>query len=997
MIAGATSALLVCGLFAPPATAATPAPATGTSASASGSGISAVSVDAETVTVTGSVGVVGEDSVVRLLAVGAESSATVANARLLGTVTPDAEGAFALETPRFDGDGADLLYSRYFVTVDDIVVGAPHFADDLRFEPANTSEYPVAVNKKGLQVQMTDDAESLGVQHAGINVDLAEIMFNTKTSDADIVFESGGDEYYFDSAAVNALDTQIKAVSDNGTLVNLIVLVYRHDDEPNSAANILIHPDASREAGAGPVFGFNTVTEEGIRYMTAAMEFIASRWSHTDERFGKVVGFIVGNEVDAQWAWSNSGEKTVDEFLDDYARALRIMSLASRNFYSEARTYTSLTHAWTVGAGSNPDPANPTRFYAAKDVLDKLNTISKTTGDFPWFVAQHPYPQDLFKPDFWNDTRATDALDTELITFKNLQVLPRYLASEELLYEEEPRRIILSEQGCNTPGEGDSLTLEAEKLQAACYAYAYYKIRFLPSIDNFILHRHVDHRVEGGLNLGLWAADYSTDFPAAPLRQKYIYDVFKYIDTERSLEVTEFAKDIIGIDDWSDVIDGFDPAVLDERSLTETVGSRVGAKTKGDRAIGAFATDADGWSASDNVSSVSAETGVLHVTGAPNIFASQWRGIVKEFTDAAPHTRNSWLTASLRIPANTALGAETVARITATLSTGEVIEGDARFPADGSSHTVAIPLPKHGDATLARAKVRVRGEGTAQPDSAFDVQSISLAKGVKKSSLPNVLISASTDTADLTDSTLTVSITNLDTDTLRGRVAVPDECGDFDVEGDGVRIRNARFGDTVPVEYTVAAVRGEAANLCIEIDNVVFELAVEVPPPTENLVFDFETDTEGWVSGDNVETVTRVTSILNGPWTPRGGTAALEAKSAPVPAAAERSVSVTPDAPVDLSEAKSVFVWMNSWGGVPGATGYVATLTLTAADGSQVETKMDTFQPDSWNELSIDVSAWEGRSAVASMEVSFAAVGSDYPGWDPRFQLDDLGYFTSVP
>ncbi len=996
-IATAASTLLLIGLFAGPAEASSPTSVSTTlSTSAVSPGISAVVVADETVTVSGSVGAISAGTEVRVLAMGSESSATASAARSLGLVTPDAAGSFSLQVPRREADGTDNLYSQYLVTLDGVVLGAPHFADDLQFQPANTSAYPVAINKKGLQVQMTDDAESLGVQHAGINVDLADIMLNARTGVSDIAFESGGREYFFDAGAVGALDTQIKAVSDNGTIVNLIVLVYRHDDEPNSAANILIHPDASREPGAGPVFGFNTVTAEGVAYTTAAMEFIASHWGRTDESFGQAVGFIVGNEVDAQWSWSNSGDKTIDEFLDDYARALRIMSLASRNFYSEARTYTSLTQGWTVPAVPNPDPALPTRYYPGRDVIDKLNAISKSTGDFPWFVAQHPYPQDLFKPDFWNDVAATDSVDTKLITFKNVQVLPRYLASAELLYKGEPRRIILSEQGCNTPGSGENMSLEAEKLQAACYAYVYYKVRFLPSIDNFILHRHVDHRLEGGLNLGLWAADHSVDFPVAPLRKKYLYDVFKYIDTERSLEVTDFAKEIIGINDWADVIEGFDPAALNERPLTTLVGSHVGGNPVGEIPLGTFATDADGWSPSDNVSAVTAADGVLHVTGASDIFASQLRGIVKEFGANELSANGGWLTAALRLPVDTPLGTETVARITATLSTGKIIEGDARLPADGEFHNVAVELPEQeGDATIAKVKVRVRGTGTSQPASTFDVQSITRAEEVGKSTLPNLLVSASTDSADLVGSTLTVSLTNLDASRLTGSVTVPDNCGDFKLEQNRLLIPpKATVGTTVTVESAVAAVSGEARTLCVEVDGAVFQVRVYVPPPVENLVFDFEADTEGWVPGAEVVSVARVTSILNGPGAPRGGVAALEATSTPTLATNERAISVTPGTPLDLSSAKTAFVWVNAWGGVPGATGYVATFTLTAADGTQVEQRLETFRPDSWNALTIDVSSWGGRSAVTAIKVSFAALGSDYPNWDPRFQIDDLGYFT---
>lgn len=988
-------AALACGALAAgsvvdsPTAWATP-PATDATAAA---GISSVTVGDHDVTVSGSVGDVPAGAKVAVDVMGSQSSATVADAHPLGPVTPAASGDFTVTAPRTDANGTDNLFSQYLVTVDGKPIGSPHFADNLTMHPENTSDYPDVTDKKGLQVQMTDDAESLGVKHAGINVDLAEIMRNTKTAASDIEFTSGGRKYYFDPAAVSALDTQIKALSDNGTLVNLIVLVYRHDDDPTSAANILVHPDAARQPGAGPVFGFNTVTDEGVRYTTAAMQFIADRWSQPDEKFGKADGFIVGNEVDAQWAWSNSGEKTIDELLNDYSRALRIMSLASRNVATNSRTYTSLTHAWTVGAGANPDEMAPTRFYKAKDVIDKLNAISKAGGDFPWFVAFHPYPADLFKPDFWNDKAATDDIATQLITFKNIQVLPRYLAASNLLYKGQPRRIILSEQGCNTPGSGDNLSLDAEKLQAACYAYAYYKIRFLPSIDSFILHRHVDHRKEGGLNLGLWAADYSVRAPSAPAREKYIYNVFKYIDTDRSLEVTDFAKKIIGITDWADVIDGFDPAALDERPETTTVGSTIGGNVRADRSLGSFSSNADGWTASDNVASIAAVGGALQVSGAPGVYASQFRGIVKNFGTTIPADRG-WLTTSLRLPADTGLGTPTVAELTATLSTGAIVEGDAVLPADGQFHSVAIELPRARNATVEKLKIRVRGAGSTEPLSVFDVGSVSLARSVGRSTLPNLLVSAATDSADLVGSKLTLSLTNLDAKKLRGQIRPVKNCGTITLKDRKLRIPRAGVGVRAEVSGTVATTTGTDHVLCVKIDRIQYELTVVVPPPTVKLLFDFESDAQGWTAGSNVASVSRVTNFANGPGAPHGGSGALEASSNPTIATDERSISVTPKAPLDLSSAATFALSMDSWGGVPGATGYIGTVTLTGVDGTEVTGTYKKIKPDSWNQVVLDVSTWSGRNAVKTVTVTFAALGSDYPTWDPKFQIDDVGYFA---
>ena len=44
------------------------------------------------------------------------------------------------------------------------------------------------------------------------------------------------------------------------------------------------------------------------------------------------------------------------------------------------------------------------------------------------------------------------------------------------------------------------------------------------------------------------------DFPIRTGRRKMIYEVFKYIDTEREEEYTQFALDYVGISDWAEVI-----------------------------------------------------------------------------------------------------------------------------------------------------------------------------------------------------------------------------------------------------------------------------------------------------------------------------------------------------------------------------------------------------------------------------------------------------------
>ncbi len=137
-------------------------------------------------------------------------------------------------------------------------------------------------SKKGLQVEMVEDALFLGVKHAALNFNVAQLV--DPTSDPDNPkWVKDGREYYFNKPYLNKIDSNIKRLSDRGVLVNLIVLAYQSG---NAQINKLImHPKAARER-PNPLSAFNTVTEDGSRWFVAIMEFIAERWSHPEKRMG---------------------------------------------------------------------------------------------------------------------------------------------------------------------------------------------------------------------------------------------------------------------------------------------------------------------------------------------------------------------------------------------------------------------------------------------------------------------------------------------------------------------------------------------------------------------------------------------------------------------------------------------------------------------------------------------------------------------------------------
>lgn len=441
--------------------------------------------------------------------------------------------------PRFEG-GRDRIYSGFLAQQtgngqEQTSLGGVFYVDEMRGVAKSDEPFPVVASKKGLQVQMVDDAIALGVKHAALNFNVAA-MFDLARNTNNYVWRMDGQDYYFHRGMIDS--TPVKKMTDAGATVTLILLDYQtHNPQLD---RIVSHPRAVTNA-PNHIAAFNTSTPEGLRYFKAGMEFLADHYSRPDRKYGRAVNFIVGNEVNAHWFWYNLGPAAMETVAEDYLRTVRVVHTAVRKSSSTSRVYLSLDHHWNIVYTGNAQHA-----CAGHALVNEMNRRSKLSGDFDWHIAFHPYPENLFKPRVWLDKTATNSVNSPRITFKNIEQLTRYLRQPELLCRGVPRRVILSEQGFHSDG-----TPAGEALQAAGYCYAYWKTDQLDGIDSFILHRHVDHRAEGGLNLGLWTRQ--TNSTATPLRKKMIYDIFRAADTPERDKAFAFALPLIGITNWSQI------------------------------------------------------------------------------------------------------------------------------------------------------------------------------------------------------------------------------------------------------------------------------------------------------------------------------------------------------------------------------------------------------------------------------------------------------------
>lgn len=456
------------------------------------------------------------------------------------TLWQGSSGADRAVLSRFAGR-RDRLYSAFFLVdaATERPLGPRHFVDDFSRLPTWDFTFPWPHSKKGVTCPVNlPDLRALGVKYVDTNLLLSSLL-DWRSPNPEATWEVDGRRVGINLQYVRRFDEQIKAMNEAGINVTLIIL----NGVPTAPdpANPLIHPHTDLAHAPNHLGAINVTDLRGLRCFRAAMEYLAHRYSAPGNPHGWVSGYIIGNELQSHWVWHNTGRLPPAEFVRDYANQLRIAWLAVRRYHSRVRVYVSMDHHWRL----RPDP-DPLKSLGGDEFLERLNALTKTEGDFPWNVAFHPYPENLFHPQFWRDKTAVLGFDTWRVTFKNLEVLPAFLAQERFRCHGVPRRIILSEQGFNCLDQPDG-----EAIQAAAYAAAYYKISRMDAIDAFILHRHVDHRAEGGLHLGLWSCRQTGPHAGAPDRKRLLWKIFRAADTPEWKQAFAFAKPILGIEDWN--------------------------------------------------------------------------------------------------------------------------------------------------------------------------------------------------------------------------------------------------------------------------------------------------------------------------------------------------------------------------------------------------------------------------------------------------------------
>ena len=395
----------------------------------------------------------------------------------------------------------------------------------------NKAAYPQTDSKKGLLLDPTmletEKLTELGVKHAIYNIPLSAIMGETTDETfPTIIYNYKGKDYCFNGAAINGYDGLFTYLNSLGMSCTAIVL-----NDWNENYIEMIHPKARNRDSNAYYYMFNTSQPGGVRYLEAVACFLTERYSGKEH--GLVHSWVIANEINQQKIWNYMDTEDINCYAEEFEKAFRIFYQAAKSQYAESKVYFSIDHDWNSNGDDN------SKYFNGNDLIEAFDNAAKKYGNYDWGIAIHPYPDPISRVKYWTQNY-DKSQDAEIVSIMNLNVLTDYLKQEKYLDTKgNVRNITITELGFTSA--------LGERLQAVAFAYCYYIVEANPYINAFIMNRQTDapEELKQGLAFGIY--EYNQN-------EKYIKDVFRYIDTEQAEEYTSFMLDALGADSLEEAL-----------------------------------------------------------------------------------------------------------------------------------------------------------------------------------------------------------------------------------------------------------------------------------------------------------------------------------------------------------------------------------------------------------------------------------------------------------
>ncbi len=382
----------------------------------------------------------------------------------------------------------------------------PSVKSDYEYKAGDKSYY------KGVSTELTSNATDARSDTSIIPVYLEKLLSN---GSAGYVYPLQGTYIYFDKDYIGQLDARVRSISAIGGRVYLQFLLSHGTD-----CGLEVIEGESTDKYDMP----NMSSEQTVNLISAFASFLCDRYS--SESAGKIYGLILGRGVDGY-----SGK--IDAYAENYSHYMLVAGTVARSYISELDVVVPLSDKNSYS--QQTDTTETTML----DIICKFFDESVANlFAFSTLVETESVPYGISDETIKSGSFAVGGYDG--INADNANVFSNYLQILDKKYRNSPDSFIFV---WSVPRgiSGNVLT--------CAYAYTYFKLLSNDAISTFAV--------------SFSDAESLSDYRLYP----EISNIFKYIDTRESFNVTADQLKLLRAGNWYAVIDGMYSGRLDRSRI----------------------------------------------------------------------------------------------------------------------------------------------------------------------------------------------------------------------------------------------------------------------------------------------------------------------------------------------------------------------------------------------------------------------------------------------
>lgn len=389
---------------------------------------------------------------------------------------------------------------------------------------------------KGLISDHPTDAIRLGAAHTIVEVPMESLILGAWQEGVESYVWNGATAY-LNGQALAALDEQVHAYASAGVNVYLRFVLGEATEQTPRCLYFLKNMTSVGQARA---YAVNMTDAQTVEIMEGFFDFMADRYASPEGEDLPVLGFILGDRVNHESVCNFAGLGSLDEYVTNYEKLVRIANTAIKSHAATGRVYVSLDSARMV--------QNTAGHWDIPAFLSAFNSVCVKGGNYDWHPACELYTDTA---SVWVANAGRDA---SYYTVQSLSTLTDLLAGD--VYRTpggQARKLLISRVTVPAVPMGETASSELDLCQAASYAYAYMTCVENGSVEALIYGEYADGAVLADTRslCGIWKitetqnAD-QTETYRVITEKRPLYDTFRLIDTSEADTLSDGLTAVIG-------------------------------------------------------------------------------------------------------------------------------------------------------------------------------------------------------------------------------------------------------------------------------------------------------------------------------------------------------------------------------------------------------------------------------------------------------------------